>query len=181
MATERDRMRKDIAMRASDAGPLNRRLNALAVYQRPFEQPGFQFGEWVEQAGRGRWYRLSRVGRDFLEYCNDNGWVQGFAWVEWKATPEAQRFLTDHTAVGDATPLDLSRLITVLVRQDRLDEGCLGAAYDTGLLTAIVRRASSLLAAPPPEGDTTDWPTWWGMDHAERRAVDAAFSTPDTA
>ncbi len=175
MATERDRMRKDIAMRASDAGPLARRLNALAVYQRPFEQPGFEFGEWVDQPGRGRWYRLSRVGRDFFEYCNDNGWVQGFEWVEWKATPEAQQLMDDPAAVADASPLDLSRLITVLLRQDRLDEGYLGAAYDSGLVTAIVRRAGTLLADLPAEGDETDWPTWWGMDHAERRSVDAKF------
>ena len=165
-------------MRASDAGPLARRLNALAVYQRPFDQPGFEFGEWVDQPGRGKWYRLSRVGRDFLEYCNDNGWVQGFEWVEWKATPEAQRLMDDHSAVAAAGPLDLSRLITVLVRQDRLDEGYLGAAYDTGLVTAIVRRASALLADLPAEDEDTDWPTWWGMDHAERRAIDSKFNKP---
>ena len=165
-------------MRASDAGPLARRLNALAVYQRPFDQPGFEFGEWVDQPGRGKWYRLSRVGRDFLEYCNDNGWVQGFEWVEWKATPQAQRLMDDHSAVATAGPLDLSRLITVLVRQDRLDEGYLGAAYDTGLVTAIVRRASALLADLPAEDEDTDWPTWWGMDHAERRAIDSKFNKP---
>ena len=165
-------------MRASDAGPLARRLNALAVYQRPFDQPGFEFGEWVDQPGRGKWYRLSRVGRDFLEYCNDNGWVQGFEWVEWKATPQAQRLMDDHSAVAVAGPLDLSRLITVLVRQDRLDEGYLGAAYDTGLVTAIVRRASALLADLPAEDEDTDWPTWWGMDHAERRAIDSKFNKP---
>ena len=179
MATERERMRKDIAMRASDAGPLARRLNALAVYQRPFERPDFEFGEWVDQPGRGKWYRLSRVGRDFLEYCNDNGWVQGFEWVDWKATPQAQRLMDDLSAVAEANPLDLSRLITVLLRQDRLDEGYLGAAYDSGLVTAIVRRASTLLTDLPAEGDETDWPTWWGMDHAERRAVDAKFQKPD--
>ena len=175
MSTEQDRMRRDIAMRASDAGPLARRLNALAVYKRPFEQPGFEFGEWVDQEGRGRWYRLARVGRDFLEYCNDNGWVQGFEWAEWKATPQAQRFVDDHAVVADASPLDLSRLITVLVRQDRLDEGYLGAAYDSGLVTAIVRRASALLADLPTEGDETDWPTWGGLDQTERREIDAKF------
>ena len=178
MATERDRMRKDIAMRASDAGPLARRLNALAVYQRPFEQPGFEFGEWVEQPSRGRWYRLSRVGRDFLEYCNDNAWVQGFDWVEWKDSPDGNRLLADNDAVANAGLVDLSRLITVLVRQDRLDEGYLGASFDSGLVTAIIRRASALLADMPAEGDDTDWPTWWGMDHAERRDIDAKFQKP---
>ncbi len=175
MATERDRMRKDMAARASDAGPLTRRLHALAVFLPHFERPDFALGEWVRQEGKPDWYRLSRIGRDFLEYCYDNGWIQGFDWAQWGRAPEGRRLTTDREALAGASPMELSRLLTSLVRQDRLAEGALDGAYGSGLLTAIVRRAAALAAAPPAESAETDWITWWGMSHQEQREKDAAF------
>ncbi len=38
----------------------------------------------------------------------------------------------------------MERLLTALLRQDRFVEGLLGEAFESGLLTRIVRRASVL-------------------------------------
>jgi hypothetical protein len=76
-----------------------------------------------------------------------NGWITfGFDWGAWAATPDAQRLRLDDRALDTATSDDLSKLLTMLVRGDRFGEGTLLAAYDSGLLTRIVRRAARLLA-----------------------------------
>ncbi len=175
MATERDRMRKDMANHASDAGPLSRRLNAIAVYLRHFENPAFALGSWVTRPSENEpTYTLSRLGMDFLEYCYDNGWVQGFHWSAWRGTAECKRLMTDLTAIAEATPVDLSRALTVLLREHRIIQGSLGAAYDRGLLTAIARRATALRADPPGENEETDWVTWWGLPYADRMMFDGS-------
>ena len=174
MGTEQDRMRKDMATYASSAGPLRRRLGALAVFLPHFERPDFEFGRMAAPADGGApRHDLSRVARDFLEYCYDNGWVQGFNWGEWASTPEAANLRDNPDAVADATPMQISKLITALVRQDRITGGSLDSAYQSGLVTGIVRRASVLVKDLPEENDETDWVTWWGLDQAARQKADS--------
>lgn len=57
-------------------------------------------------------------------------------------TPEAQALIADHANIASATPDQLVKLATSLVRSDRFTEGSLAGAHESGLLTAIVRRAS---------------------------------------
>ncbi len=47
------------------------------------------------------------------------GWVLwgGFDWAEWMKTQEAQRLRDDREALSRATPDQLARLLTVLIRQ----------------------------------------------------------------
>ena len=82
------------------------------------------------------------------------GWVLNFAWPAWKQTDEAISLRDDAAALAAATPEQLARLLTVLIRQDRFVEGALGSAYESGLLTSIVRRAAELVTAPD-EGQFT--------------------------
>jgi hypothetical protein len=46
---------------------------------------------------------------------------------------------------GENLDDQLAKVLTVLIRQDRFDEGALQSAFDMGLLTAIIRRAEALL------------------------------------
>ena len=42
--------------------------------------------------------------------------------------------------LGQATVLDLARLLTVVIRGDRFAEGALAQAIESGLITAVLRQ-----------------------------------------
>ncbi len=122
------------------------RLDALAAFLPDFESPGFEFGHVVTAPGGMPYYNLSPLASRFVHTCYKMGWVQNFDWVEWKDSPEATELLKNPKAMEEATPEQLGRMLTVLIRQDRFVEGALGRAFDSGLLTAILRRIAALSA-----------------------------------
>lgn len=129
-------------------------LRRLAAFLPQLEAPDFQFGEWtvperredgvIELGG----FNPSSVVSDFVTTRYEAGWVQwpGFDWVTWKSSAEAVRLLDDPTAMERATPEQVSRLMTVLIRQDRFVEGALAAAYDSGFLVRILWCIATLAA-----------------------------------
>lgn len=127
---------------------LRSRLHALARHRAVFEAPGFRFGEWepswtddngVIHVG---WYRFSAAAEAFLR--DASAWAQPFDWMAWSAGAEGRALLGDPAAVARATPEQLGRLLTTYVRGERFGDGTLAAAFDAGMLTAIVRRAEVL-------------------------------------
>jgi len=142
------------------ARSLPERLQALADFLPLFEQPGFEFGEWStnpkSETGvlRMPTYSWSDKAHLFVKTAYDTGWVLNFDWPAWKQTDEAIGLRDDAAALAAATPEQLARLLTVLIRQDRFVEGALGSAYESGLLTSIVRRAAESVTAPD-EGQFT--------------------------
>jgi hypothetical protein len=68
--------------------------------------------------------------------------LHGFAWMKWK---EADRFL-DPANLASATLLDLRRLFTYHVRQDRFVEGHFGSVIANGQIAALLRRLAQLVA-----------------------------------
>lgn len=127
---------------------LRPRLQALARHRAVFEAPGFRFGDWepswTDDSGviHLGWYRFSEGAEAFLR--DASGWVQPFDWMTWSASPEGRALLGDPAAVSRATPEQLGRLLTAYVRGERFGDGTLAAAFDSGMLTAIVRRAEVL-------------------------------------
>jgi Family of unknown function (DUF6508) len=126
-------------------------LRGLAAFLPRFEAPGFEFGHWVSPRPPGGgsivlgYYAVGATGSEFVEAAYALGLVQtGFDWGAWTASSEARALLGDPSAVSNATPQQLVKLLTALLRQDRFVEGALGHAYESGLLTAILRRASAL-------------------------------------
>ena len=96
-------------------------------------------------------YELSGLLIDFESAAYDLGWVRpGFDWPSWKATPEAARLRDDQECLSQATPDQLARLLTTLIRQERFCEGTFASAFEAGLLLGILRRARAL--ADDPEG-----------------------------
>ena len=81
------------------------------------------------------------------------GWIQDFGWGGWKDGAEAESFRTDPEAFNQATPEQLSRLLTCLIRGDRFCEGYLSSSYEAGLLVPILRRAAALAEIPPRDQD----------------------------
>ncbi len=134
---------------------LQARLRGLAAHLAHFEAPDFEFGRWEESRTRDDgvivlpWYSLSAEALAFVRDASKFGWVlMGFDWPTWIQTPEARVFVDDRAAIGRATPDELAKLLTVLIRQDRFVEGELAAAFESGVVTAILRRANELAGGP---------------------------------
>ncbi len=129
------------------------RLLALAKYEAVFTEPGFTMGRWVapEPGADGvrqmPWFEYGPAADAFHEDAGAHGWIVPFDWMSWIASPEGQRYVADPGLVAQAPVADLEKLLTAIIRGDRFSEGELAGAYESGVLTAIVRRAAALVAA----------------------------------
>jgi hypothetical protein len=127
------------------------RLKALAEFLPLFEEPEFQFGMWHGSKRRKPgefmlpYFELSETASLFVDMAYEKGWVlSGWDWPAWMKTEEAITLRDDPAALAAASADKLAKLLTVLIRQDRFVEGGLNSAFESGLLTAIVRRAAAL-------------------------------------
>lgn len=126
---------------------LAERLAMLAAFLPTFEAPEFRFGEWHHESGHFPHFNLGEEAVRFVDTAYNHGWVTSRVhWVEWIQTAEAQRFANDSSEIDSASVFDLECLLTTLIRQDRFVEGNLASAFDSGMLTAIVRRTGVLLS-----------------------------------
>lgn len=130
---------------------LSKRLRGLAAFLPLFEEPGFTFGQWseVKKTEPGvitlPFFTLSNTADAFVRAAHDLEWVRhDFDWPKWMQTTEARRLRDKEDALASATSDQLARLLTVVIRQERFCEGSLASAYDSGLLTGILRRAAAL-------------------------------------
>lgn len=137
---------------------INDRLEGLAAFVPRFEAPDFSFGEWsgdvevIDGVMTMPYCRYSAAANDFVQCAYDLKWVrEDCDWPSWSQTPEAARLRDDPDALAQATLDQLACLLTTVIRKDRYCEGELAAAFDTGLLTRICRRAAQL-AAESAEG-----------------------------
>jgi hypothetical protein len=126
-------------------------LLALARFAPIFSAPDFRF-TLAEQASSdgahvfgGPGGSLSPGALAFIECAYESGWVKPFDWADWLQTPEAQNLANNPEVIAAATHDQLAKVLTVVIRQDRFDDGALQSASDMGLLTAIVQRAGALL------------------------------------
>ena len=134
------------------------RLEALASLLPEFEADGFACGEWRggEEQRPGvitmPWFAYSEpVGRfvdeaaAFVRTARAEGRTPSdFAWTSWADTPEAEALEGDRDALARATPEQLAKLLTMLIRQERFVVGSLAGDCRSGLLTAVLRRADRL-------------------------------------
>ena len=129
------------------------KLSAIARFAPIFTTPGFQFVVSREPAPElpssngAPVPNFSETAYQFVEAAYDSGWVELADWRTWSTTPEA-RELTDVPArIVAASEDQLGRLLTFLIRNDHFHPGTLNAAFESGILTAIVQRAQALLEA----------------------------------
>ena len=123
---------------------LKDRLDALAEFVPRFESPDFQFGQMEVKPGIMPSYSFSDDALRFIQVCTDMKWVQPFDWGEWKESSEAVQLRDEPGALEAATPEQLERLLTVLIRQERFVDGALESAFESGLLVGILKRAAAL-------------------------------------
>jgi hypothetical protein len=122
-------------------------LRRLASFRPIFDQ-GFDFGHW-EPSRRTEdgaytlpYFVPSANAEEFLRACP----VLVFGWPAWLETDEGRRLRDDRSAIADATPEQLFKLLTAVIRSERFGEGNIVGAYESGLLTAVVRRADALVS-----------------------------------
>ena len=138
-----DRDESDAATRGLS---LDERLSGPAAFLPVFESPTFSFGSVQGGGDEFPWFALSADGARFVDLSYRLGWVvPGFDWIAWIDTKDARQLVSDSRAVEHATAEDLEHLLTAHIRQDRFSEGHLGAMFESGHLSAIVRRADALL------------------------------------
>jgi hypothetical protein len=128
------------------------RLRELAELVPILEADDADFGHWVipapvdgvESFG---YYEFGPTGEAWRAAVGRGAWVTaGFDWRSWLETDEGRAFHQGTDAVETATPEQLGKLLTAIVRSDRFVEGSIAGAFESGLLAAIARRAAALAA-----------------------------------
>jgi hypothetical protein len=139
----------------SHRGPDRNNLAAIAGLEPIVRDPAADFGHWEqpppEPDGRLHmpYYVFGPAGRAFLGAVTESGAVlAGFDWPSWMATDEAIALQSRPEVLAAATPEQLARLLTAIVRSERFTEGSIAGAWESGLLGRVVARAASLTAAP---------------------------------
>jgi hypothetical protein len=136
------------------------RLHRLGQHLAVLESPDFSFGAWVpmRELADGSftmpYYEPSSEAEAFL--ADARALVHPFDWPAWASSPEGQRLLGHPEAVASASAEDLGKLLTTYVRSERFGEGTLAGAYESGMLTAIARRASVLARELGSAGDPNE-------------------------
>lgn len=115
------------------------------------ESPDFTPGAWHHSWRRPDgvivmpWFEYSAQADEFRTAVGRSGLLRpDLAWPDWAGTPDAIALRTDRDALAQATPDQLGRLLTMLIREDRFNEGALAESFESGLMTAVARRARAL-------------------------------------
>ena len=117
------------------------RLDAIAAFLPAFEAQDFSVGSIKTLMH----FDYSEPVLRFQETAYEDGWVSPEVdWTAWTETEEARRLRDDRTAIEAATVEQLQKLLTTVIRQDRFVTGALAGAFESGLLTAVVRRVEQL-------------------------------------
>ncbi|MEO7663781.1 MAG: DUF6508 domain-containing protein [Candidatus Limnocylindrales bacterium] len=136
-----------------DVEPLTRdELRCLADWLPILDAPGYSLGRWSDEKARPD----GAIPMPYFEFdprrpiwpgtCGGLSMIRaGFDWNTWLQGPSGRAIAADPATVARATPLDLARLVTAIVRGDRFTEGNIEAAFERGFLMAISRRAAALL------------------------------------
>jgi hypothetical protein len=132
--------------------PLIERLRPMAALLPAMEAPGATWGGWSpSQSTEPGVVRMpiwldSELAAAFVSAAYERGWViAGFDWSAWDEGRQRGNREDWREWLASADAYTLARFITALVRSDRFCEGSLSGAFDSGVLTAIVRRMSVLL------------------------------------
>ncbi len=126
------------------------RLRTLAELVPILEAPDADFGHWevpppVDGIHHFGYYVFGPTAEAWRAAVGRGGWVTVFDWRSWLETDEGRALRDQPEAVASATPEDLGKLLTAIVRSDRFVEGSIEGAFESGLLARIARRAAALL------------------------------------
>ncbi len=126
-------------------------LALLAAFIPALSAPDVSGGEWggLEPEPDGSrsfpYFSHSDLAKAILHASYASGLVVSFDWAAWCKTDEGQRLTAgDGTALASATPEQLVRVMTAMLRSDRFSDGTLGEFIDGGRMLAVAKRAKEL-------------------------------------
>jgi len=117
-------------------------IDAILKYLPVFEKPDYQFGRWVEPEGQFPYFSFSPEVDEFIGTLHEQNMIIPFDWRRWSA--EVKRYQSDPAALETADLLTLRKLLTAHVRADRFTEGHLANVFESGHITAILRRLKQI-------------------------------------
>lgn len=114
-------------------------LDTILAYLPIFERPGYSFGEWHNEPGVFPFWAASPEATAFIAALHHEQFITPFDWVSW--AEEARRYSEGgEAALATADLTTLRKLWTSYVRADRFSEGALASAFESGQITALLRR-----------------------------------------
>lgn len=129
-------------------------LDTILAYLPIFERPGYSFGEWQITRGVFPYWAASPEATAFVEALYRERLITPFDWGSWAA--EARHYTEGGgEALNTADLTTLRKLITSYVRADRFSEGTLASLFQSGQITAVLRRLGQIrdaLAAEQAKG-----------------------------
>lgn len=117
---------------------------AAIAFLAAFEAQGYTFGSWRHPDGQLGYYEYNPEVIAFIETLYTASVVLDFDWPSWQA--QAMRYWEKPSRLHGARLLTLRKLLTLHVRKDRFVEGHLASMLESGHITAILRRATHLVA-----------------------------------
>ena len=125
-------------------------LRDSASFAYVFSHPEFRFASWhlnlTYARGMVAECVLSKEARKFFDHCGyTSDWLPPFDWLDWLGSMEAVDFYKDPNGIAKATAEQLARLLIAHTRNDQFNAGALNAAFECGIITAIVQRAQALI------------------------------------
>jgi len=122
-------------------------VDALVGFLPTFEDPTFipsiERGGKDDGSGVIEWPWFDYAGEvlEFEQVLYRDGWIVAFDWGEWQ---DEGRTLVEGDGIESVDLDDLRRLLTVIFRKERFNEGTVHVAFHDGTLLRIVRRAAAL-------------------------------------
>jgi hypothetical protein len=121
------------------------RLRRLADLLPAIEAEGFVPATFEAPGGQTPYPRYAQELDELHRLVYADDWIRSdLGWPTWMATSEAKALLEDPTAMRDATPEQLARVLTVIVRLERFSDGAMAGAVQSGLVPRLLRRAAVL-------------------------------------
>jgi hypothetical protein len=122
-------------------------VEALVSFLPTFEDPTFIPS--IERGGKDDgsgviewpWFDYAPEVREFEQLLYPDGWIVAFDWGAWQ---DEGRALARGDGIESADLDDLRRLLTVIFRKERFNEGTVAVAFWDGTLLRILPRALAL-------------------------------------
>lgn len=115
----------------------------LPTFADPTFAPGVERGGLDDGSGviAWPWFDYAPEVHAFEQLLYRDGWIVAFDWSEWQ---DEGRALVEGDGIESADLDDLRRLLTVIFRKERFNDGTVAVAFRDGTMMRILRRAAQL-------------------------------------
>ncbi|WP_152047603.1 DUF6508 domain-containing protein [Aureimonas psammosilenae] len=117
----------------------------IAAFAEVLDRPGYSLGEWrspkhEDGSVQFPFYEFDEEAEAFLHTLWRTEWIiqSGWSYAKWKDSPEATALRDDPKKLAKASPLQAARLLTTILQGERMVEGQVASAWESGLLRRIV-------------------------------------------